>query len=62
MMWYEMCDRLHISRSNFERLRYENDEIIKFNIYTRRMIDDQEIYDSERQRNKYGKRVIDIYA
>lgn len=62
MMWYEMCDRLHISRSNFERLRYENDNIIEFNIYTKRIIEDQEIYDSEGQRNKYGKRVIDIYA
>lgn len=46
-MWNEMCDRLHCPRSMKERLRYENDEVIIFDRYTQRIIDDQEIYDNE---------------
>jgi hypothetical protein len=62
IMWNEMCDNLHISRSVHERLRYENDEDLKYDEYTERIIDDQEIYDNELKLDKYGKITYDIDA
>ena len=62
VMWNEMCDNLHISRSMFERLKYENNEGLIYDTYTERIIDDQEIYDREAKLNKYGEIVEDIYA
>lgn len=61
-MWNEMCDNLHISRSMFERLRYENNEDLIYDTYTERIIDDQEIYDEEARLSKYGEIVEDLYA
>lgn len=46
-MWKEMCDNIHISRSIRERLNYENDKEVKYDYYTQRIIEDQEIYDNE---------------
>ena len=46
-MWNEMCDRLHISRSPSQRIRYENDDKVNYDVYTQRLIEDQEIYDEE---------------
>lgn len=46
-MWKEMCDNMHISRSMKERLVYENDDEINYDYYTKRIIEDQEIYDNE---------------
>ena len=57
-----MCDNLHISRSMFERLRYENNEDLIYDTYTERIIDDQEIYDEETRLGKYGEIVEDLYA
>ena len=42
-----MADNLYVSRSNRERLRYENDKEIFYDTYTQHIVDDQEIYDSE---------------
>lgn len=42
-----MADNLYRQRSAIERLRYENDEKIIHDEYTQRIIDDQEIYDTE---------------
>ena len=61
-MWNEMCDNLHISRSMFERLKYENNEDLIYDTYTERIIDDQEIYDAEIRLSKYGEIVEDLYA
>ena len=36
-------------RSARERLRYENDEQIIYDEYIQRLIDDQDIYDTENQ-------------
>lgn len=57
-----MCDNLHISRSMFERLKYENNEDLIYDTYTERIIDDQEIYDAEIRLSKYGEIVEDLYA
>lgn len=46
-MWEEMTDNLYPQRSNRERLQYENDLNIKHDQYSRRIIQDQEIYDTE---------------
>lgn len=46
-MWSEMADNLYRQRSAKERLRYENDEPIIHDEYTRNIIDDREIYDTE---------------
>lgn len=61
-MWNEMCDNLHISRSMFERLKYENNDDLIYDTYTERIIDDQEIYDEETRLSKYGEIVEDLYA
>lgn len=42
-----MADNLYVSRSNKERLKYENDEEIIYDTYTQYIVDDQEIYESE---------------
>ena len=42
-----MADNLYRQRSAKERLRYENDEPIIHDEYTRNIIDDREIYDTE---------------
>lgn len=47
MKWREMSDNLYISRSNKERIQYENDDKIFYDIYTQHVVDDQEIYDTE---------------
>ncbi len=47
MRWQEMADNLYVSRSNKERLKYENDEEIIYDTYTQHIVDDQEIYESE---------------
>ena len=62
IMWNEMCDNLHISRSVHERLRHENDEDLMYDEYTDRIINDQEIYDNEFKLDKYGKVIYDIDA
>lgn len=46
-MWEEMTDNLYRQRSNKERLHYENDSNIKYDKYTDRNIQDQEIYETE---------------
>ena len=46
-MWQEMTDNLYLRRSMKERIRYENDEVINYDKYTQRIIDDQKIYDEE---------------
>ena len=61
-MWNEMCDNLHVSRSVFQRIRYENDEELFYDTYTQRIIDDQEIYDNEIELDMYDDVIKDIYA
>lgn len=46
-MWNEMTHNLYRQRSTRERLNYENNEIITYDEYSQRLIDDQEIYDTE---------------
>lgn len=48
-MWYELSYNRYIARSTKERLKYENDEKIIYDEYTQRLIDDQDIYDTENQ-------------
>jgi hypothetical protein len=48
-MWYELSYNVYMPRSARERLRYENDEQIIYDEYTQRLIDDQDIYDTENQ-------------
>lgn len=61
-MWNEMCDKLHISRSPSQRIRYENDDKVNYDVYTQRLIEDQEIYDEEGALDEYDRKIIDIYA
>lgn len=42
-----MTHNLYRQRSTKERLNYENNEIIIHDEYSQRLIDDQEIYDTE---------------
>lgn len=42
-----MTHNLYRQRSAKERLHYENNEIITYDEYSQRLIDDQEIYDTE---------------
>ena len=44
-MWNEITDNLYLCRSIKERLHYENDKPLIYDEYTRRIVDDQEIYD-----------------
>ena len=46
-MWNEMTHKLYRQRSTRERLNYENNETITYDEYSQRLIDDQEIYDTE---------------
>ena len=46
-MWNEMTHNLYRQRSTRERLNYENNETIIYDEYSQRLIDDQEIYDTE---------------
>lgn len=46
-MWNEMTHNLYRQRSTRERLNYENNETITYDEYSQRLIDDQEIYDTE---------------
>lgn len=46
-MWNEMTHNLYRQRSTRERLDYENNETIIYDEYSQRLIDDQEIYDTE---------------
>lgn len=48
-MWNELSYNIYIPRSAKERLKYENDEELKFDDYAQRIIDDQYIYDTENQ-------------
>ena len=48
-MLYELSYNRYVARSDKERLRYENDEKIIYDEYTQRLIDDQDIYDTENQ-------------
>lgn len=57
-----MCDIKHVSRSMFQRIRYENNKDIRYNKYVQRLIEDQEIYEDESKLDRYGKQIIDIYA
>lgn len=60
-----MSNNLYISRSNKERIRYENDDKIFYDIYTQHLVDDQEIYDTENyeyeQHDLYLVMTIDEY-
>ena len=42
-----MTHNLYRQRSTRERLNYENNETITYDEYSQRLIDDQEIYDTE---------------
>ena len=42
-----MTHNLYRHRSTRERLNYENNETITYDEYSQRLIDDQEIYDTE---------------
>ena len=42
-----MTHNLYRQRSTKERLNYENNETITYDEYSQRLIDDQEIYDTE---------------
>lgn len=42
-----MTHNLYRRRSTRERLNYENNETIIYDAYSQRLIDDQEIYDTE---------------
>lgn len=42
-----MAYHLYRHRSQRERLHYENDNELKHDFYTQRIIEDQEIYDTE---------------
>ena len=44
-----MTDNLYRPRSTSERLKYESDEQIIYDEYTQRLIEDQEIYDTENE-------------
>ena len=46
-MWNEMTHNLYRQRSARKRLQYENDKDITYDEYSQRIIDDQEIYDTE---------------
>ena len=57
-----MCDNMHISRSMKERLIYENDDEINYDYYTKRIMEDQEIYDNENYAYTIGDKVSFIYV
>lgn len=62
-MWNEMAHNLYRQRSTKERLKYENNEIIIYDEYSQRLIDDQEIYDTENiefESNLDGYYIIEI--
>ena len=48
-MWNELSYNIYIPRSAKERLKYENDEELIYDNYSKRIIDDQYIYDTENQ-------------
>ena len=58
-MWQEMTDNKYLCRSMKERLQYENDELIEFDEYIQRIIDDQEIYEKQLRRDNGVK--VDYY-
>ena len=58
-----MAHNLYRQRSTKERLKYENNEIIIYDEYSQRLIDDQEIYDTENiefESNLDGYYIIEI--
>ena len=58
-----MAHNLYRQRSAKERLKYENNEIITYDEYSQRLIDDQEIYDTENiefESNLDGYYIIEI--
>ena len=58
-----MTHNLYRQRSTKERLNYENNEIIIHDEYSQRLIDDQEIYDTENiefESNLDGHYIIEI--
>ena len=57
-----MCDNVHISRSMKERLIYENDYEINYDYYTKRIMEDQEIYDNENYAYAIDDKVSFIYV
>ena len=57
-----MCDNMHISRSMKERLMYENDDEINYDYYTKRIMEDQEIYDNENDAYTIDDKVSFIYV
>lgn len=57
-----MCDNMHISRSIKDRLMYENDDAINYEYYTKRIIEDQEIYDNEDYAYTIDDKVSFIYV
>lgn len=62
-MWNEMTHNLYRQRSTRERLNYENNETIIYDEYSQRLIDDQEIYDTENiefESNLDGYYIIEI--
>ena len=63
-MWNEMTHNLYRQRSTRKRLQYENDKDITYDEYSQRVIDDQEIYDTENiefESNLDGYEIIEIY-
>lgn len=63
-MWNEMAHNLYRQRSTRKRLQYENDKDITYDEYSQRIIDDQEIYDTENiefESNLDGYEIIEIY-
>lgn len=59
-MWYELSYNRYIVRSTKERLKYENDEKIIYDRYTQRLIDDQDIYDTQNQDIDYRQHCVYI--
>lgn len=58
-----MTHNLYRQRSTRERLNYENNETIIYDEYSQRLIDDQEIYDTENiefESNLDGYYIIEI--
>lgn len=63
-MWNEMAHNLYRQRSTRKRLQYENDKDITYDEYSQRIIDDQEIYDTENiefESNLDRYEIIEIY-